>query len=138
MKPEDALYFMMGRRTVAPGDFFKNRDNPNYKVSKGDIIEIDSGVHYKDYNSDLARTFIVGKPNSAQKRIFDALKAGHDAMLSMIKPGVRFKDVFNVGQETIRKSGLPRLERGHFGHIIGIGHESERSPFITPSEEQTL
>lgn len=136
--PDDALYFMMGRRNIGAADFFKNRDRVGYKIAKGDILFIDCGVHYKNYTSDMARTFVVGKPSLTQKKIFNALKAGYDAMLSIIKPGTKFKEVFRTGQDTIRKSGLDWIDRGHYGHTVGIGPEGEQPPFIAPNVEQTL
>jgi len=136
--PDDALYFMMGRRNIGAGDYFKNRDQVGYKIAKGDILFIDCGVTYKYYNSDMARTFVVGKPSPAQKKIADALMAGHDAMLSIMKPGTKFKEIFRIGQDTIRKSGFDWIDRGHYGHTIGISPESEQPPFFGPTEEQTL
>jgi len=137
--PDDAHYFLMGRANfIGVGDFFKNREQVGYKIAKGDILSIDCGVYYKNYTSDMARTFVVGKPSLTQKKIFNALKAGYDAMLSIIKPGTKFKEVFRTGQDTIRKSGLDWIDRGHYGHTVGIGPEGEQPPFIALNVEQTL
>ena len=119
------------------GDFAPKTGVEPYRAVKGDIVFFDPGVDIKGYRSDIGRSMIIGKPNDFQKRIIGALRAGIEKMYSMIKPGVSCAELFNAGQETVRKSGIDSYTRGHLGHAVGLG-KGERPPFIASSDETVL
>ncbi len=101
----------------------------------GDIIKFDVGVDVAGYGSDIARTFVLGSPSDHVKRVYDALRVGHDRLLQWIEPGRPMSSAFHEVMALIRESGLPNYNRGHLGHSAGLSLAAEEAPFIGPSEE---
>ena len=66
-----------------------------------------------------------------------AVRSGVEAALEVIRPGVRMCDVFEVGQEAVRRAGLPGYSRGHVGHSMGLG-SGEMPPFLSALETRPL
>ena len=126
------------RAAIASGDFFHSEVSPNYRVAQQDIIFIDNGVTIRGYTSDMGRTFSVGKPSELQNRIFSTLKAGYEDGLTMIKPGVKLKEVYWTVQDRIHRGGLDWHCRGHMGHMVGIGAMTEQPPWIAKDEETVI
>ena len=111
------------------------------RVENGDIIRLDGGPVIGGYYSDIARNYCVGGPSQmtdGQRFIYDALYQGHCRGREIIGPGVRLADVFREVLETVRKAGITEYNRGHQGHSIGCGANSEEAPFISASEDGVL
>ncbi|BFH62940.1 M24 family metallopeptidase [Paenibacillus azoreducens] len=114
----------------APAHIFDTRPG-----EPGDLIKFDVGVDVAGYGSDIARTFVLGSPSDTVKRIYGALRAGHDRLLELIEPGQPMKRAFDEAMHVIRSSGLPNYNRGHLGHSAGLSLAAEEAPFLSPSEE---
>jgi Xaa-Pro aminopeptidase len=134
---ENAMDLEKIRLTVSAGDHFGTMENAGYRLSKGDVCFVDNGVTAFGYTSDIGRTFSVGKPPEATKKLFDALKEGYEAAASIVKPGVKMKEIHRVLHEVVEKKGYPWFARGHTGHSIGIG-QTEQPPFIAKDQETVL
>jgi len=111
---------------------------PGYRVVRGEALLIDNGVSVSGYNSDMGRTFVVGKANDLHKKIYAALRAGYEEGLSRIRPGVKMKELHRVIHDTIHKSGLEWFARGNVGHMLGIGNLIEQPPRASADEETEL
>ncbi|MFC6385884.1 M24 family metallopeptidase [Sporolactobacillus kofuensis] len=108
----------------------------DYALKDGDIVRLDGGVNYYGYQSDVARTFVIGAhATEEQQSKFDALYEGFSKGLSLVKPGVRLADLFETVNGTIQKVGIPNYFRGHQGHSIGVSAFSEEAPFIAPNQD---
>ena len=110
-------------------------------VKNGDMIRLDGGPVIAGYYSDIARNYCVGGTafmTDRQKQIYEALYKGNKRGVEIIGPGVRLADVFNEVIMTVRKNGIPDYLRGHHGHSIGCGSNSEEAPFISAGEDGVL
>ncbi|MCQ2009469.1 Xaa-Pro peptidase family protein [Sporolactobacillus sp. STSJ-5] len=108
----------------------------DYQLKQGDIVRLDGGVNYYGYQSDIARTFVIGgDATPEQQSKFDALYEGFSKGLSSVKPGMHLSELFDTVNGTIQKAGIPNYFRGHQGHSIGVSAFSEEAPFIAPKEE---
>lgn len=108
----------------------------DYVLKEGDIVRLDGGVTYFGYQSDIARTFVIGgKASEKQAEKYKAILTGFKKGLSLIKPGVRFADVFEVTERTVQQSGIPQYKRGHVGHSISVDTFIEEHPLISPDSE---
>lgn len=107
-------------------------------IKDGDLLKFDVGAIVSGYGSDLGRTFSVGRASGLVRRIQDALLAGLDAAVSVIRPGVRLCDVYAAGMAAVRSSGVPYYSRGHLGHTIGAMGGAEEPPFISPGETRVV
>ncbi len=64
-------------------------------IQEGDMFLLDAGAETQmHYGGDLSSTFPVGKRfTERQKEIYNVALAAHEAAISMLKPGVSFRDV---------------------------------------------
>ncbi len=98
-------------------------------LKRGDLIRYDIGGTYGGYCSDLARVAVVGDPDPAAVRLYDTLRAGEEAAVKAVKPGVTLGEIYAIGMGYVWEHGYPQFRRGNIGHTIGV--ELEEEPFIT-------
>jgi len=106
------------------------------RLKKGDLILVDMGVNLEGYNSDLTRTFIKGRLDSKQKKIYHLVLKAHDYMYHWIKPGVSIKVVEKEAHSCFEKSGLAKYFFHSIGH--GIGLEVHEQPFFSEKNKGKL
>lgn len=137
-RQERELGFETARTAVHLGPALWGTGDPLRPAQRGDLLQFDSGVQIRGYKTDIGRTFTVGTPTTAQRRIQDALLAGFQAGLAQLRPGRRFCDVFTATQEAVRAAGFPSYTRGHVGHSIGSDIDGEEWPRLCADEERVL
>ena len=86
------------------------------KLKKGDLVTIDFGCFYQGYVSDITRTFVLGKANEKQKKIYDIVLKAQVAACRAVKPGLACSRLDGVARDIIMKAGYG----DYFGH--GLGH----------------
>jgi len=97
------------------------------KINEGELITIDMGANYQNYNSDITRTIIMGKENQKQKEIFSIVLEAQKASLEFLKPGVKCKEVDLVARNIIEKKGYGKYFVHGLGHAVGLDiHELPR------------
>lgn len=88
---------------IASGDRARtlHYEENNQQCKSGELLLMDFGAEYGNYNADLTRTIPVnGKFTKRQKEVYDACLAVHDHGKKMLKPGIQFQDyVKSVNQE---------------------------------------
>jgi Xaa-Pro dipeptidase len=99
-------------------------------VKQGDLVVVDLTPQVEGYCANLARTFVVGKPNEAQKKLFSAYEAMVAATRQMIKPGVTVKDLDERGAEVCRAYGLGEYHIDGISHGIGLRFEEKPASTI--------
>lgn len=88
-------------------------------IVPGDVIHVDFGGRFDGYQTDLARTAVVGEPDSKQAAIYGHLWDIQQALFAQIKPGVVAKDVFASAEKRFQQAGL-RYPWGTLGHSTGL------------------
>ena len=92
-------------------------------IQKGTMVNMDFGIKYKDYCSDIQRTWYIlndgedKAPEPVQKgfeTIRDAIQKAADA----IKPGVKGVDIDAIARNHITSNGYPEYPHG-LGHQVG-------------------
>lgn len=99
----------------------------NYKLKNGDVVSVDLTVRYKGYESDSARTYIVG---TASKEVEDLVNNTKNALyegLSVIKDGTKLSLVGKVIETYAHEHGLS-VVRELVGH--GIGTQMHEDPDV--------
>lgn len=119
-------------------DFSPKMIPADQPAKEGDLIKFDCGVDVAGYGADIARTFVVGKPNEKVSAIYQTILKGHRYMLNRIAPGVALSDVFNETMALIRSSGLPHYNRGHLGHGDGVFVGLEEAPFVSAATTEVF
>jgi len=121
----------MGEGTSVPTPYPTDR-----ALRRGDLVRLDVGCAWKGYNSEVARTAVMGEPNRRQQTAYEAIQAGVEAGIDAIKPGVTAGTIFDTAASAVRAAGLPQFQRGHLGH--GIGLEPYERPKLAPGNETAL
>ncbi len=92
-------------------------------IQKGTLVNMDFGIKYKGYCSDLQRTWYVlndgedKAPEPAQKG-FDIIFNAIQKVADSIKPGVKGVDMDSIARNYITENGYPEYPHG-LGHQVG-------------------
>jgi Xaa-Pro dipeptidase len=96
-------------------------------LREGSILMLDDGCVVEGYNSDITRTFVLGKATGKMKSVFDIVHRAQAAALDAARPGVPTADVDAAARKVIVDAGYgPGFTyfTHRLGHGIGLdGHE---------------
>lgn len=106
------------------------------KILPGDFLTLDFGAIYNGYCSDMTRTFVVGKADDRQRRVYDVVLKAQLAALAAVKPGMIGRDVDKVARDVITEAGFGE----RFGHGLGhgVGRLVHEGPSAGSKSEDTL
>ncbi len=97
------------------------------KLKEGDIVLIDGGCSVENYESDITRTTVFGKPTEMMRNVWSIVRKAQDAGLKAAKPGIAAEDVDAAARKIISESGYGpgyKYFTHRLGHGIGMdGHE---------------
>ena len=97
-------------------------------IKEGDIVSLDTGLIYKGYHSDAARTHAVGKVAPEVQQLMDVTKQSFFEGIKMAKAGNHLYDISNAIDAYIRPYGYG-IVRSLVGHGIGTHlHEDPQIP----------
>ena len=102
----------------------------DYVLREGDIMRIDCNSIYRNYVSDVCRNAVLGVPSEKARKYFNALVQGVQAMEEIMRPGVKFSQLFDRTVSTVRTAGVPDYRRQLTGHSLGL--QVVESPLISP------
>ncbi|NIR86138.1 aminopeptidase P family protein [Candidatus Bathyarchaeota archaeon] len=106
------------------------------KIRKGDLVVLDLGAKYQNYQSDLTRTVTAGEPSSKQVRIHEVVREAQDRAFQSLRAGVKASDVDAVARGLIEKEGYGEYFVHSLGH--GIGLNVHEPPTLNPETEEKL
>ncbi len=96
-------------------------------IREGSIIMIDDGCTVEGYQSDITRTFVLGKASDKMKKVFDIVHSAQAAALAAARPGVECGAVDAAARKVITDAGYGpnyKFFTHRLGHGIGMdGHE---------------
>ena len=100
----------------------------NVIIKDGDVVKIDGGVNYKGYQSDAARTHIVGKVSNEVKDLVDRTRQAFFEGIKFAYPGNHINDISTAIEKFIEQFGYGVVE-DYVGHGIGTKvHEDPEIP----------
>ncbi len=120
------------RKRGASGDAFEiisssgpNTAEPHYtsgerKVQKGDFVLMDFGALYKQYRSDITRTYFAGEASDRQRKMYETVLEAQKTALEKIEPGVEGTEVHNAAKEVIDSTEFEGKFIHGLGHSIGL------------------
>jgi len=98
----------------------------------GEPVILDLGARVDGYCADITRTIALGHADDRLHRIYDAIIAGMEAGIAMLRPGVLARDAANAA--------IAAVERGYgftpahtLGH--GVGLVVHEWPWVSPQED---
>jgi len=128
----DAAYRRVGFRggaSVQVGEFsaLPHGSITPQVIKEGEIIMVDDGCTVEGYQSDITRTFVLGKASDKMKRNFDIVHRAQAAALAAAKPGAQCQSVDAAARQVIADAGYGpdyKYFLHRLGHGIGMdGHE---------------
>jgi Xaa-Pro dipeptidase len=107
-------------------------------VREGTILLIDGGCQVEGYESDISRTFVLGKPTDKMKRVFTIVHEAQSAALAAARPGVPCDAVDAAARKVIVDAGFGPGFR-YFTHRVGhgIGLDGHEWPYLTKNNTLT-
>ncbi|XP_023531271.1 xaa-Pro dipeptidase [Cucurbita pepo subsp. pepo] len=104
-------------------------------LEDGDMALFDMGAEYQFYASDITCSFPVnGKFTNDQSLIYNAVLKAHDAVISVMKPGINWVEMHKLAEKTILESltegsvlvgDVKDMIAEHLGAVFmphGLGH----------------
>jgi Xaa-Pro dipeptidase len=123
------------------------------RLREGDIVLLDAGCALHDYQSDITRTTVFGKPTARQTEVWNLERKAQDAAFAAAQVGATCESVDAAARQVIAAAGfgpgyrVPGLPH-RTGHGIGMdGHEwtyfvrgntTKLSPGMCFSDEPTI
>ena len=99
------------------------------RLKEGDVVQIDDGVSWNGYQSDITRTTVFGKPTARQTEVWNLEKKAQAAAFAAAQVGATCESVDAAARKVITDAGfgpgykVPGLPH-RTGHGIGMdGHE---------------
>jgi len=100
-------------------------------IVEGSILLIDGGCTVEGYQSDISRTFVLGKPTDRMKQVFEIEKRAQAAALAAARPGVACGAVDAAARKVITDAGFGP-DYAYFTHRVGhgIGMDGHEWPYL--------
>ncbi|HTU45183.1 MAG TPA: Xaa-Pro peptidase family protein [Bryobacteraceae bacterium] len=101
------------------------------EIREGTVVMIDDGCTVEGYNSDITRTFVIGKATDKMRRVFEIVHRAQSAALAAAKPGVACQDVDAAARKIIADAGFGP-DYNYFTHRVGhgIGLDGHEWPYL--------
>src|ERR1044071_9557338 len=100
-------------------------------IREGTIIMVDDGCTVEGYQSDITRTFVLGKATEKMNRVFDIVRRAQNAGLAAAKPNAPLESIDAAARKVITDAGYgPGFK--FFSHRLGhgIGMEGHEWPYL--------
>jgi Xaa-Pro dipeptidase len=96
-------------------------------VREGTIVLMDGGCAVEGYQSDITRTFVLGKATDKMKSVFGIVQRAQSAALAAARPGVECGSIDAAARKVIVDAGYApdyKFFTHRLGHGLGMdGHE---------------
>ena len=121
---------------TGPNSAVPHHSPTDREVAIGDLLKIDFGALLQGYHSDCTRTFVLGKPQSWQIDIFQAVAQAQAAGRRAVHGGAVSSDVVKSVADSLHEHDMAK----HFTHGLGhgVGLEIHEDPFLSSKSASTL
>ena len=118
-----------GGADVQVGEFsaFPHGSVTPQAIHEGTIILMDGGCTVEGYQSDITRTYVLGKAIDKMRQVFDIVHRAQSAALAAAKPGVECGSIDAAARKIVTDGGYGpdyKYFTHRLGHGMGMdGHE---------------
>ena len=117
-------YGCQGNSFASIVSFEANAADPHHEpddsvLQKGQLVLIDIGCRKDNYCSDMTRTFFTDQPDEKHRMIYELVRKANEKAISIIKPGVKLKDIDAAARDLITEAGYGPYFNHRLGHFIG-------------------
>jgi len=140
----DAAYARVGFRGEASVEVGEYSANPHgsltpQTIREGTMVVIDDGCTVEGYQSDITRSFVLGRPSDKMKRVFDIVHAAQKAALDAVHVGAECQSIDAAARKVIVDGGFGP-DYKYFGHRVGhgIGMDGHEWPYLVRGNRTLL
>ncbi len=112
-------------------------------IREGEVILLDDGCTVEGYQSDISRSFVLGKASQPiadkQQQVFDLVHRAQAAALAAARPGVQCQAIDAAARKVIEDGGYGPGYK-YFLHRVGhgIGMDGHEWPYLVRGNTQPL
>ena len=108
-------------------------------IHEGSIIMIDDGCTVEGYQSDITRTFVLGKASDKMKKVFEIVRRAQSAALAAARPGVECGSIDDAARKVITDAGYGPGYK-YFTHRLGhgLGMDGHEWPYLVMGNPKKL
>jgi Xaa-Pro dipeptidase len=132
-----------GSADVQVGEFsaFPHGSVTPQVVHQGTIVLMDGGCTVEGYQSDITRTFVLGKGSDKMKQVFEIVHRAQSAALAAARPGVECGAIDAAARRVVTDGGFGP-DYKYFTHRLGhgMGMDGHEWPYLVrgnPTKLQT-
>ena len=122
-----------GDASVMVGEYsaFPHGSGTPQVIREGSIVMIDDGCTVEGYQSDITRTFVLGKASDKMKQVFDIVHRAQSAALAAARPGVECGAIDAAARKVITDAGYGP-DYKYFAHRLGhgMGMDGHEWPYL--------
>lgn len=130
-----------GDASVMVGEFtaYPHGSTTPQVIREGSIVMIDDGCSVEGYQSDITRTFVLGKASDKMKRAFDIVHRAQSAALAAARPGVECGAIDDSARKVITDAGYGP-DYKYFAHRLGhgLGMDGHEWPYLVRDNQTKL
>ncbi|HXJ88976.1 MAG TPA: Xaa-Pro peptidase family protein [Candidatus Binatia bacterium] len=108
-------------------------------VHEGTIVLMDGGCTVEGYQSDITRTFVLGKASDKMKSVFEIVHRAQSAALAAAKPGAECGSVDTAARRVVTDGGYGP-DYKYFTHRLGhgLGLDGHEWPYLVRGNSEKL
>lgn len=108
-------------------------------IREGSILMIDDGCIVEGYQSDITRTFVLGKASDKMRTVFDIVHRAQAAALAAARPGAECGTVDAAARKLISDAGYGP-DYKYFTHRLGhgMGMDGHEWPYLVRGNATAL
>ena len=132
--PNVDVFVMVGKYTANPHGAIEEQ-----VIREGTVAWIDGGCTVEGYQSDITRSFVLGKATDKMKSVFDIIHRAQQAALKAAQVGRPCGSVDDAARKLIAEAGYGPGYK-FFGHRLGhgIGLDGHEWPYLVRGNELPL
>lgn len=122
-----------------PNASFPHGTAQDRKLTRGDVVLVDTGGALHGYQSDVSRTFALAPVHRSVHRAALAVHAAQQAAIDAVAVGKRCGEIDAAARQIMRERGFGGSDRW-FTHRLGhgIGVEVHEAPYLVAHSDQRL
>ncbi|HEY4841930.1 MAG TPA: Xaa-Pro peptidase family protein [Terriglobales bacterium] len=108
-------------------------------IKEGTIVMMDGGCSAEGYQSDITRTYVLGKASDKMKQVFDIVHRAQRAALAAARPGVEAGSIDAAARKVITDAGYGP-DYKYFTHRLGhgMGMDGHEWPYLVRGNPTNL
>jgi Xaa-Pro aminopeptidase len=105
-------------------------------LKRGHIVQVDLGVVYRGYCSDVSEVFFTARPTSEQERIIGVLREAKEKASDALTLGVSAADIDRIARTVLASAGIEDAFCHALGH--GVGLDIHEGITLSPRSKEKL